>query len=86
MLGGDTVDATLRIDKSYGIQYLKDWFGKKAKIFEKDGSLFARIKCNEDSLFFWILQYGDEFTLLEPKTLIQRIKDYLNRQKEKYED
>lgn len=84
MLGGDIVDATLRIDQAYGIQYLKDWFGKKAKVYEKDGVLYAKIKCNEDSLFFWALQYGDEFTLLEPEGLVARIKVHLRRQIDKY--
>jgi len=84
MLGGDVVDATLRVDQAYGIQYLKDWFGKKAKIYEKDGALYAKVKCNEDSLFFWILQYGDEFTLMEPKPLVERLREHLARQRVKY--
>ncbi len=85
MLGGDVVDATIRVDQAYGIQYLRDWFGKKARIYEKDGLLFAKIRCNEDSLFFWILQYGDEFTLVEPISLIERLKQHLQRQNKKYE-
>ena len=84
MLGGDTVDASLRIEQPNGIQYLKDWFGTKARLVEKDGVLLAKIKCNENSLFYWILQYGDEFTLLEPEGLVQRLREHLKRQNEKY--
>ena len=84
MLGGETVEATLRVDQPWGIQYLRDWFGDKAKLIEKDGVLLAKLKCNEDSLFFWILQYGDEFTLLEPEGLMKRLKEHLKKQNEKY--
>ena len=84
LLGGDVVDAILRVDRAYGIQYLRDWFGQKARTYEKDGVLFAKIRCNEDSLFFWVLQYGDEFTLLEPEGLVARIKAHLHRQIDKY--
>ena len=84
MLGGETIDATLRVDKPWGIQYLRDWFGNKARLIEKDGVLQAKIKCNESSLFFWILQYGDEFTLLEPEPLVQRLREHLKQQSEKY--
>ena len=84
MLGGDSIEATLRIDKPNGIQYLKDWFGKKARLYEKDGTLYAKIKCNENSLFYWILQYGEEFTLMEPSQMTARIKEYLKRQFDKY--
>ena len=84
MLGGDTVDATLRVDKPWGIQYLRDWFGNKARLIEKDGVLLAKIRCNESSLFFWILQYGVEFTLLEPEPLVQRLREHIKQQAEKY--
>ena len=84
MLDGESVDAVLRIDKPWAIQYLHDWFGNKAKLFEKDGTLFGKIKCNENSLFFWILQYGDEFTLLEPESLVQRLREHIKQQSEKY--
>ena len=84
MLGGETVDATLRIDKPWAIQYLRDWFGNKARLVEKDGVLLAKIKCNESSLFYWVLQYGDEFTLLDPEPLVQRLREHIKRQSEKY--
>ena len=84
MLGGETVDATLRIDQPWAIQRLRDWFGNKARLIEKDGVLRAKIRCNEDSLFFWILQYGDEFTLLEPEPLVQRLREHLEKQTLKY--
>lgn len=84
MLGGETVDATLRIDRASGIQYLKDWFGNRARFIEKDGVLLARIKCNENALFYWIMQYGDDFTVLEPDQMVTWIKEYAQRQLDKY--
>ena len=84
LLGGEVVNAALRIDQPWGIQYLKDWFGDKAVIIETKEGLQARIRCNEDSLFFWILQYGNEFTLLKPASLVERLKKHLKEQSVKY--
>lgn len=86
MLGGDTVDAVLRIERVSGIQALKDWFGSHAKIKEKEGVLYASIKCNEKALLYWLLQYGEEFTLLEPSSTIDKLKAYLKIQVDKYGD
>ncbi len=84
MLGGNTIDATLRIDRPQGIQYLRDWFGDKARIREKDGVLQAKLKCNENALFYWLMQYGDDFTALEPDHLVTWIREYAQRQIDKY--
>ena len=84
MLGGESVEAILRIDRPSGIQFLRDWFGDKARIEEKDGALQARVRCNENALFYWILQYGDDFTVLEPDHLVIWIKEYVRRQMQKY--
>lgn len=85
LFGGETVQATLRVDdRSKGVQYLEDWFGDNYRLIEKDDELLAKVKCNETSLFYWILQYSDCFTLIEPDSLIDRLKDHLRLQNEKY--
>ncbi len=84
LFANEVVDALILIEKSWAIQYINDWFGKKAKIFEKDGKLYAKVKCDETALFYWINQYGDEFKLLEPKSLIDKFINHLTSQIEKY--
>lgn len=84
LFNSPVVDAKLLIENPAAIQSIDDWFGKKAKITKEDGKLYATIRCNEDSLFYWILQYGDDFKLLSPTTLVERIKKHLNGQVQKY--
>ena len=84
LLDGDAVSATLRIDKPYGIQYLRDWFGEMAKIYLEGNQAYAKLRCNENALFFWVLQYGDEFTLTEPEGLVKRLRAHLTNQIKKY--
>ena len=70
LFAGEVVDAVVKIIKPNGIQYLRDWFGAKARIYDDNGVLKAKIRCNEDSIFYWLLQYGEEFVLLEPSSLL----------------
>lgn len=79
------VDATILINNPNGIQCIDDWFGKSARIFKKDDKLYVNIKCNEDALFYWILQYGEQFKLLSPISLVDRLKKHLEEQVKKYQ-
>ena len=76
--------ATLEVLKPVGIQYLKDWFGKHASIYKEDGKLYAKVKCNEGALRFWVLQYGEEFKLLSPESMVGTLKEHLAKENEKY--
>jgi hypothetical protein len=82
--GGDSVEATLEILKPAGIQYLKDWFGKHASIYKEGEKLLAKVKCNEGALRFWVLQYGEEFKLLSPESMVGTLKEHLAKENEKY--
>ena len=64
---------------------LVDWFGKDFSILDNDGkSITVRLHCNEDSFFFWALQYGLTVEVLEPASLRERIKEAVNVMHEKY--
>lgn len=86
LFNSEVVDAKILIENPAAIQSIDDWFGKKAKIAKEDGKLYASIKCNEDSLFYWILQYGDDIKLISPTTLVDRLKNHFNQQVAKYSE
>ena len=96
MLNGEVVDALIRIEDTIegrkgnqvgkNIVYLRDWFGQRAYVFKskEDGKMYARIRCDASSLFYWIMQYNEEFTLIEPKERVDEIKAYLKMYLKKY--
>ena len=97
LLHGEIVDALIRIEEHIegrkgsqveaGIRYLRDWYGNRARIYKdpNDGKLYARVRCDASSLFYWIMQYSEEFTLIEPKERVEEIKIYLMKYLEKYQ-
>ena len=74
LLDGDVIKATFRIDWPNAVQYIVDWFGKNARVYKKDDLLYADIKCNESALFYWYMQYSEDFKIIAPKTLVKRVK------------
>ena len=59
---------------------LVDWFGKDFRIMEKDGeNIIVRIKCNENAMRYWALQYGPYVEVLEPVSLRNQIKADVQR-------
>lgn len=81
----EIVEAELLIENPGSIQTLDDWFGKNAEVKKKGDQLIAHVKCNEDSLFYWILQYGKQFTLISPTRMVERVKKHLEEQVKKYQ-
>ena len=84
LFGSEIVDSLIAIEESWSIQYIRDWFGENARIFKKDEKLYAKIRCDESALFYWLLQYGNHFKLLEPKSLVDTVVKHLKKEIEKY--
>lgn len=84
LFDSEIVKAKILIEKPEYIQMLDDWFGKNAKVEKEDDRLIAYVTCNEDSLFYWMLQYGNGFTLLAPDLLVERVRNHLSNQVKKY--
>lgn len=84
LFGSDPVEAKILIENPESIMALDDWFGKYAKVKKENDKLVAYVTCNEDSLFYWILQYGEGFKLLSPEPLVERVKKHIEQQREKY--
>ena len=74
LLSSESITATLLIEKESSVQYIVDWFKKNAKIYKKDDQIFADITCNENALFYWYMQYSEDFKIIAPKTLVKRVK------------
>ena len=64
---------------------LVDWFGKEFRILEKQGqTMTILMKCNENAMHYWALQYGTEVEVLEPESLRNRVKKAVGDMAEKY--
>ncbi len=65
---------------------LIDWLGKDFKIRNTDveGQIEVTINCDEDSMFFWALQYGPYVEIQEPEGLRNRIAEAVKKMNEKY--
>ena len=48
------------------------------------GQIEVRLKCNEESMFYWVLQYGPYVEIIEPESLRKRIKDSIDEMAKKY--
>ena len=86
LLGGETIDAELELDTQHCILYIKDWFGESAKIKMVNDKPHAFIKCNEMSLFYWLLQYSDCIKVVSPLSFAKKVKDELEKALNKYND
>lgn len=75
MFGSDNpINVKLKINNKNGAKYVKEWFGQHSRIYKKGNTTYADILADENTFFFWIMQYSEHFTLLEPKPLIQKVR------------
>jgi predicted DNA-binding transcriptional regulator YafY len=75
MYSGSSIEAKFLADRRI-VDQLFDWFGKSIKIKAVDRDFVeVTVKVNENAMYYWLLQYGEYVTLLEPDSLRQRIAD-----------
>jgi len=84
MFGGNIVDAKIELENESAILYVKDWFGENAKIINDNDKLYASIKCNENALYYWIMQYSSVMKVISPESLVNKVKDGLRKALDKY--
>lgn len=82
---GQSVDARLKLYEDFMVGNINDWFSN-AKIFERDGELFADVKANEKALVYWCLQYGNYVELIKPSSTREQIKEILQNMAIRYEN
>lgn len=85
MFTTNSVNATIQIHSEWAIAYVEDWFGKNARLYERDKKLYADIKANESSLIYWCLQYGEEIELIEPVSTREKIKSIVKQMYKRYD-
>ena len=84
MFRGESVPIKIRT-KEYMMDDLIDWFGKDFAIMSRKGDeMVVRIRCNEDSFFYWAMQYGTSVEVLTPETLRCRLAKTAESMVEKY--
>ena len=83
--GGEVVNASIEIVKPVAMQYIMDWFGDKAYVRkDENGNTIVNIRCDEDALFYWLLQYGEGVRLLTPQKLKDKLKNHYEEQIKRY--
>lgn len=85
LLDGEVINATFELDDENAIQIVKDWFGNNCKIKYENNKIYAYIKCNENALYFWTLQYLDSIKVISPDNFVLKVKEGLKRGLEKYQ-
>ena len=78
MFGGNIITAKVLIKKDYAITYIYDWFGKNARLVSEDNQLYAYIKTDDNAFIYWALQYCEEFKVIEPQYIKEKMINYAN--------
>lgn len=82
---GKSVNATIKLYGEFMINNVKEWFDN-ARIYEKEGELFADVRSNEKALIYWCLQYGYYVELITPTESRLEIKKIIEEMKNRYND
>ena len=86
MYSGACVTVKFAVDTSL-MDALVDWFGKSFRIKEEgDGKMLVTLKCNEEAMKYWALQYGDCIEITEPERLRATVREVVERMAKKYAD
>lgn len=84
MFSGQSVRVLFKIEEEL-IGEVIDWFDKDFLITGKsDGMLSISVKCNENAMSFWALQYGPYVEVMEPVSLRDRLGSEIKKMAEKY--
>lgn len=84
MFSGETVNVQMFAAKHL-MNELVDWFGNDFRIINKSvDNMLLSLKCNEDAMFYWALQYGPYVEVIEPISLRERITEAVDCMKKKY--
>lgn len=84
----DTPETVEILAVEWIVDQIIDWFGKDIKIEKANGSELLKItlKSSPTAMLFWAMQYTDECEVIKPASLRERIKETINKAKEKYEE
>lgn len=85
MFGGPSTRVKMLVRKSM-MSELIDWFGKDFKIRRvvDEEQIEISVLCNENAIFYWLLQYGPYVEVLEPVRLREKVRNTVMEMAEKY--
>ena len=84
MFADKTEKITFKAKKSI-VSEIIDWFGKDVKFSrETEDDVTAEVKVSRMAIKFWAMQYGEHITVTAPKSLVNDIKNALQKAVEKY--
>lgn len=78
MFTGTPKSIKLKVDKDK-IGYVKETFGDFATVQESENYIIVEVTCGELDMFYWAVQYGGFVEVLEPQTLREQIRIYIER-------
>ena len=73
IFGGKTINSTFRLKNEWTVSSVIDWFGNNATIYNKDGNLYADIKCDDQAVYHWAIQYCNDVEVISPYNLRNRV-------------
>lgn len=85
LFSGKVITAKIKIINPIGVQYIYEYYGKNQKLYKENDMLYVNIKSSFDALYYWLLQYGDNFEVIEPDELIVKLIDTYKKQIQKYD-
>ncbi|WP_022769128.1 MULTISPECIES: helix-turn-helix transcriptional regulator [unclassified Butyrivibrio] len=84
MFCGETLNVTLKTTPGM-MDALVDWFGKDFKILKStEDKLEILVRCNENAMFCWALQYGPQVEVLAPASLRADLAKEIKKMNDKY--
>ena len=86
ILGGDVVEADLILKNPDEIVNIKEWFSNGAKITLENGVIHAKVKCDEQALLYWLMQYGVGIKVVSPSSLKEKLLKMIDEIKKNYEE
>ena len=86
MFSGDAIEVKFQTGK-YLMDQLVDWFGRdfSVKLLNHDDMLVT-VKCNENAIKYWILQYIEHIEVLAPASLRQEVGRILKENAKIYDN
>lgn len=74
MFSGNSTSISLRIHP-FILDEIIDWFGKDFSITEsQEDYITLELKCNEEAMLYWALQYGQYAEVIKPDSLRQKLQ------------
>ena len=84
MFCGESINVTLKTTPNM-MDALVDWFGKDFKILKStDEELEIMVRCNENAMFCWALQYGPYVEVMAPAKLREELAREIEKMNDKY--